>query len=376
MKLIDQLETIDNSINELVEKVENSTDVNEVKKLTEEVNALREQRKALENGEKDKMKTTQNYLETDRSALDFAELYANAKSTEAFHNSWKEKLAENGLSIEDEGQYLPKRIELEIQTVLTRSNPVFPLFKTTNQGAILYTRELTSDDEALVHIPGTKKEVQSATLKTSGIKPKMIYKMQSFDEIDKRTINNFGELYETIVAELAQRVIDKIVDLALVEGTATDGETGSAQEENGFISILTEKDTNKVIHVDGKTDLVEALEEAVDAIDAPGRKHLIVTKQQKRAIVKALRTKFPQSTFKSNNAEIAAEFGVDEIVIYNGTKTINPIVMADNAYAVDMQPLNRVEQFKIDTNTNDILVETPASGRPVLFGGIAVVDLA
>ena len=50
--------------------------------------------------------------------------------------------------------------------------------------------------------------------------------------------------------------------------------------------------------------------------------------------------------------------------------------MAEGAYAVDMQPLNRVEQFKIDTNTNDVLVETPASGRAVAFGGIAVVDLA
>lgn len=374
MKLIDKIEEINNSITELVAKVENSQDIEEVKQLTEKLNALKDEKQTLENGEINKVE--KNYLETNAASKDFATIYQNSRNTEEFHNTWNAKLEENGVKIKDEGGYLPKRIEMEIQTVLTRSNPVFPLFKVSNQGAILYTRELTSEDEAKVHVPGTQKEIQAATLKTSGVRPKMIYKMQSFDEIDKRTINNFSELYEVIVAELAQRVIDKVVDLALFEGEATDGETGTAATENGFISIKNEKDTNKVAHVDGKTDLVNALEEAVDAIDAPGKKYLIITKQQKRAIIKALRTKYPNSVFKSSNAELASEFGVDEIVIYNGTKAISPTVMAEGAYAVDMQPLNRVEQFKIDTNTNDVLVETPASGRAVAFGGIAVVDLA
>lgn len=374
MKLIDKIEKINNSITELVAKVENSQDIEEVKQLTEKLNALKDEKQTLENGEKNKVE--KNYLETNAASKDFATIYQNSRNTEEFHNAWNAKLEENGVEITDEGGYLPKRIEMEIQTVLTRSNPVFPLFKVSNQGAILYTRELTSGDEAKVHVPGTTKEVQSATLKTSGVRPKMIYKMQSFDEIDKRTINNFGELYEVIVAELAQRVIDKVVDLALFDGSATDGDDGSPEKENGFISIKNEKDTNKVAHVNGKTDLVDALEEAVDAIDAPGKKYLIITKQQKRAIIKALRTKYPNSIFKSSNAELASEFGIDEIVIYNGTKAISPTVMAEGAYAVDMQPLNRVEQFKLDTNTNNVLVETPASGRAVVFGGIAVVDLA
>lgn len=374
MKLIDKIEEINNAINDLVVKVENSQDIEEVKQLTEKLNALKDEKQTLENGERNKVE--KNYLETNAASKDFATIYQNSRNTEEFHNAWNAKLEENGVTITDDGGYLPKRIEMEIQTVLTRSNPVFPLFKISNQGAILYTRELTSEDEAKVHFPGTKKEVQAATLKTSGVRPKMIYKMQSFDEIDKRTINNFGELYEVVVAELAQRVIDKVVDLALFEGSATDGETGSPETENGFISIKNEKDTNKVVHVNGQTDLVEALEEAVDAIDAPGKKYLIITKQQKRALIKALRTKYPNSVFKSSNTELASEFGIDEIVIYNGTKAISPTVMAEGAYAVDMQPLNRVEQFKIDTNTNDVLVETPASGRAVAFGGIAVVDLA
>ena len=375
MKTIDKLEEINKELEEISKKVDASHDVDEVKELTAKANSLTMEKHKLENGEEVTMTHKVNYLETDEAVAEFVKIYSNAKNTDDFHKSWSAKLEENGIQITDEGGYLPKKTELEIQTLLTRSNPVFPLFKTTNQGAILMIRELTSDDEAKVHVPGTKKEVQSATLKTSGIKPKMIYKMQSFDEIDKRTINNFGELYDTIIAELVQNIINKIVDLSLVEGSATDGETGAPEQENGFVSVLNEKDKNKVAHVSGKSDLVEGIEEAVDSIDATGKKVLIVTKEQKRAILKALRTKYPQAQFKANNDEIASEFGLDEIVIYNGTKKISPTVMVEGAYAVDMQPLTRVEQFKLDTNTNDILVETPASGRPVVFGGIAVVDL-
>ena len=193
-------------------------------------------------------------------------------------------------------------------------------------------------------------------------------------KIDKRTIDNFDELYQLLVAELAQRVVDKVVDLALVEGSATDGETGEAANENGFISVMNETNTNKVKKINGKADLVSAVEQAVDAIDAPGKKYLVVTKAQKRDILDALRKKFPQSTFLNNNRDIANVFGVDELVIYQGTKALMPIVIAQDAYHVDMQPLNRIEQFRLDTNENDILVETPATGRPVAFGGAVVID--
>ena len=76
----------------------------------------------------------------------------------------------------------------------------------------------------------------------------------------------------------------------------------------------------------------------------------------------------------NNNRDIANVFGVDELVIYQGTKALMPIVIAQDSYHVDMQPLNRIEQFRLDTNENDILVETPATGRPVAFGGAVVID--
>ena len=375
MKLIDQIESIDNKLEELAESAKVATDVETLNTISDEIKELKSQRNQLIQTEDNMDKTVNKpYLETDRAMEDFAQLHLNSVSDAEFKKAWTEKLQQNGITVTDKDNYLPRKLELQLETVLTRSNPVYPLFKISNLGALLVTRELTSSDEARVHIPGTDKVKQAASLKVSAIKPKMIYKVQSINEIDKRTIDNYGELYNTIVSELAQRVIDKIVDLALVEGSATDGETGSSTAENGFISILNETDTNKVAHVAGKKDLVAAVEEAVDSIDAPGRKYLIVTKQQKRDIIAAVRAKWPNTTFFSTNQAIQDTFGLDGIVIYQGTKTIKPTVMAEGAYHIDHQSLARIEQFQLLRNENDILVETPATGRPVAFGGISVID--
>lgn len=377
MKLIDQIESIDNQLKDLGDKISNAEDKETIEGLMAEVKELKNAKAQLIIQTEDttvEKQLSKNYLETEQALHDFVEIQMNSRGESEIKNAWEAKLVENGVTITDKDNYLPKKLELDIQTVLTRSNPVYPIFKHTNVGAILVARDFTSDDEAKVHVPGTTKSRQTATLKVSGLKPRMVYKATSINEIDKRTIDNFSELYQLLVAELAQRVIDKIVDLALVEGSATDGETGDANAENGFISIMNETNVNKVKKINGKADLVAAVEQAVDGIDAPGKKYLVVTKAQKRDILDALRKKFPQSTFLNNNRDIANVFGVDELVIYQGTKALMPIVIAQDAYHVDMQPLNRIEQFRLDTNENDILVETPATGRPVAFGGAVVID--
>lgn len=377
MKLIDQIESIDNQLKDLGDKISNAEDKETIEGLMAEVKELKNAKAQLiikAEEETVEKQVSKNYLETEQALHDFVEIQMNSRGESEIKNAWEAKLVENGVTITDKDNYLPKKLELDIQTVLTRSNPVYPIFKHTNVGAILVARDFTSDDEAKVHVPGTTKSRQTATLKVSGLKPRMVYKATSINEIDKRTIDNFSELYQLLVAELAQRVIDKIVDLALVEGSATDGETGDANAENGFISVMNETNVNKVKKINGKADLVAAVEQAVDAIDAPGKKYLVVTKSQKRDILDALRKKFPQSTFLNNNRDIANVFGVDELVIYQGTKALMPIVIAQDAYHVDMQPLNRIEQFRLDTNENDILVETPATGRPVAFGGAVVID--
>lgn len=380
MKYIDKLEEIDNKIETLRTNVKRAETIEEIENAMAEIETLKDEKQNLLQTEDVNMhKQATNYLETDQAVHDLIEIQKNAPKRKDerdayIKNAWEAKLVENGLTITDKDSYLPKRLQLDIQTILTRPNTIFPIFKHTNLGAILVAREFTSADEAKVHKPGTQKEHQNSTLKVSKVDPRMIYKLAGINEIDKRTIENFDELYQLLVAELAQRVVDKVVDLALVEGSATESGTGSADAENGFISILNETNENKVKRIPGKTDIVAALEEAVDSIEAPGKKYLIVTKAQKRAILDAVRKKFPTTTFFNQNQTIADTFGFDELLIYQGTKPILPTVIAENAYHVDMQPLNRIEQFRLDTNENDILVETVAAGRAVEFGGIAVVD--
>lgn len=45
----------------------------------------------------------------------------------------------------------------------------------------------------------------------------MVYKLQSLAERVKRLQMSYSELYNLIVAELTQAIVNKIVDLALVE---------------------------------------------------------------------------------------------------------------------------------------------------------------
>ena len=189
MKLIDQIESIDNKLEELAESAKVATDVEALNKISAEIKELKSQRNQLIQTEDNMDKTVNKpYLETEKAMEDFAALHLNSASDAEFRKAWTEKLAQNGITVTDKDNYLPRKLELQLETVLTRSNPVYPLFKISNLGALLVTRELTSSDEAQVHIPGTDKVKQAASLKVSAIKPKMIYKVQSINEIDKRKI--------------------------------------------------------------------------------------------------------------------------------------------------------------------------------------------
>lgn len=64
----------------------------------------------------------------------------------------------------------------------------------------------------------------------------MVYKLQSIAERVKRLQMSYSDLYNLIVAELTQAIVNKIVDLALVEGDGT----------NGFKSIEKEADAKKI----------------------------------------------------------------------------------------------------------------------------------
>lgn len=314
------------------------------------------------NGEKT---MTKKYIESKNSISDFMNVLKTANNKQEVANKWNAKLAENGLEIKDESLVLPTRLVSSIESALTNTNPVFKAFKVTSVGALLVTQGLDSADEAGVHVEGTEKTVQSAVLTVDAISPSMIYKIQTIGTRAKTLNANFDEIYQTIVAELTQAIVNKAVDLALVEGDGT----------NGFVAIANEKDTKKVKKISSAT-YVDAIEDAVDFTRATaGKKYLVVTATQRKAILAEVRALNANARVRNSDAEISSEVGVDELIVYTGSKALKPTVLVDQAYHIDMKDLTKVDAFEWKTNENAILLESLSAGKAEKFATGAVITI-
>ena len=308
---------------------------------------------------------TKKYIESKNSISDFMEALKTATNKQDVKIKWNAKLAENGLEIKDESLVLPTRLVTSIESALTETNPVFKAFKLTHVGALLVTQGLDSSDEAGVHIEGTEKTVQSAVLTVDAISPAMIYKIQTIGTRAKTLNANFDEIYQTIVAELTQAIVNKAVDLALVEGNGT----------NGFVAIANEKDAKKVKKISSAT-YVDAIEDAVDFVRATaGKKYLVVTATQRKAILAEVRALNANARVRNSDVEIASEVGVDELVVYTGSKALKPTVLVDQAYHIDMKDLTKVDAFEWKTNENAILLESLSAGKAEKIGTGAVITI-
>lgn len=295
------------------EKLDAEYQANEIK-ITIAQNKLNENK----NGE---TKMTKKYIETKNSITDFMNVLKAANNKQDVKNKWNAKLAENGLEIKDESLVLPTRLVTSIETALTNTNPVFKAFKLTHVGALLVTQGLDSADEAGVHVEGTAKTVQSAVLTVDAISPAMIYKIQTISERAKQLNTNFDEIYETIVAELTQAIVNKAVDLALVEGNG----------KNGFMSLANEKDAKKVKKI-ASAKYVDGIEDAVDFVrGTAGLKYLVVTATQRKDILAEVRALNANARVRNSDAEIASELGIDELIVYTGSKALKPTVLVDQA---------------------------------------------
>lgn len=391
MNKIEKLEA-QKSINELVKrnnelkdmiKVENDVAVAEdlVKEIQDNAQKMADLTTKLGEAQEDdteeqikKGENNLNYLKSDNAVKDFFETLKASKKDNLMQD-WKAKLQENAITIKDEDLQLPRKIVDSIQTQLDDQNPVFKVFRVTHVGAVIVSQVFDSSDEAHVHVPGAKKEEQTAVLDTANIKPVMVYKLQTISELVKRLNVNYAELYDMVVAELTQAIINKVVDLALVEGD----ENGS----NGFISV--EKESAKsggsekikaIAATLGKE--IEAVEDAVDFVrGTAGQRYLIVSVADRKKFLAALRAQAGAAayTVKNDDAEIASLLGVDELIVYTGKKALKPTLLVQNAYHIDMADITKVDAFKWETNENAILIEALSSGLPELLAGGAVITL-
>ena len=362
---------VKNAIEDLpkVQELEKTLSENsiEIIKIENELNAQEEKPKG-----KAKMK---NFIESQNAVTEFFDVLKKNSGKSEIKNAWNAKLAENGVSIPDTTFQLPRKLIDSINTALLNTNPVFKVFRITNVGALLVSRSFDSSGEAQVHKDGQTKTEQAAALIINNTEPVMVYKLQSLSERVKRLHVGYSELYNLIVAELTQAIVNKIVDLALVEGDGT----------NGFKSIDKETDIKKIKKITtkakaaGTTPFANAIEDAVDFVrPTAGRRYLIIKAEDRRALLDELRqaTANAHVRIKNDDTEIASEVGVDELIVYTGTKALKPTVLVDQKYHIDMQELTKVDAFEWKTNSNMILVETLTSGHVETYNAGAVITVA
>ena len=362
---------VKNAIEDLpkVQELEKTLSENsiEIIKIENELNAQEEKPKG-----KDKMT---NFIESQNAVTEFFDVLKKNSGKSEIKKAWNAKLAENGVNIPDTTFQLPRKLIESINTTLLNTNPVFQVFRVTHVGALLVSRSFDSSGEAQVHKDGQTKTEQNAALIINNTEPVMVYKLQSISERVKRLQMSYSELYNLIVAELTQAIVNKIVDLALVEGDGT----------NGFKSIDKEGDVKKIKKITtkaksaGQTPFADAIEEAVDFVrPTAGRRYLIVKAEDRKALLDELR-QAPANAhvrIKNDDTEIASEVGVDEIIVYTGTKAVKPTVLVDQKYHIDMQDLTKVDAFEWKTNSNMILVETLTSGHVETYNAGAVITVA
>lgn len=362
---------VKNAIEDLpkVQELEKTLSENsiEIIKIENELNAQEEKPKG-------KAKMT-NFIESQNAVTEFFEVLKKNSGKSEIKNAWNAKLAENGVNIPDTTFQLPRKLIDSINTALLNTNPVFKVFRITNVGALLVSRSFDSSGEAQVHKDGQTKTEQAAALIINNTEPVMVYKLQSLSERVKRLHVGYSELYNLIVAELTQAIVNKIVDLALVEGDGT----------NGFKSIDKETDGKKIKKITtkakaaGTTPFANAIEDAVDFVrPTAGRRYLIIKAEDRRALLDELRqaTANAHVRIKNDDTEIASEVGVDELIVYTGTKALKPTVLVDQKYHIDMQELTKVDAFEWKTNSNMILVETLTSGHVESYNAGAVITVS
>lgn len=356
---------------------------------------------------KEKSKNMEKYLESQNAVADLLGIVQNSKKENVLKD-WNAKLKENGVEVdeaEDSNFFMPRKMVEAIESTLLEANPVYKVFRVTTVGALLVNGsmeagERTADNNynrAGVHKDGENKKEQSVVIKEAKVEPVMVYKLQKVAERVKQLNVNFNEIWNMLVSEITQAIVDKIVELALVEGTY--GVTG--KDENGYTSIVSEaslydeskhRTRIKPITATANTEtgvgaFQSGIESALDFIRGKaGTRYLILTSAQRTLLLNELRTTYKGALGVVANSDraIADLLGIDEMIVYAGvyesvasikeftgetddTKAkalvFKPVVIRQDAFHVDMKPLTRVEAFKWETNENALLIETLTAGH-------------
>lgn len=307
-----------------------------------------------------------NYVDTAQAVKDWADIYRNSSSKEDAEARWHDKLVENGVSVDGKTEMLPTQVDLGIQSVI-EDNPIFDIMQHVNAGTLVY-KKFDSKDTAVVRGTGynitENKAEQSATLDVKDLPQNEIYKLTS---VSYKAMKNMGsELDKFIAQELTQNVINKVVDLALYDGT------GNASDANAGFDAVVAKDS-AAVHVEYPKGSSLSTAIQANSFRATGGGATVIdnsgtsTGQQNRVLIvndsdyakilgDALKLNYPVEN-------VPKWLGVDSVIITKTTsKNYKPIVMTKNAYIVAMDNFDKFDWYNVLSNRNASEVVALANG--------------
>lgn len=307
-----------------------------------------------------------NYVDTAQAVKDWADIYRNSSSKEDAEAKWHDKLVENGVTIDGKTELLPTQVDLGIQSVI-EANPIFDIMQHVNAGTLVY-KKFDTKDTAVVRGTGynitENKTEQSATLDVKDLPQNEIYKLTT---VSYKAMKNMGSELDTFIAqELTQNVINKVVDLALYDGT------GNASDANAGFDAVVSADS-AAVHVEyPKGSSLSAAIQA-NSFRATGGGATVIdnsgasTGQQNRVLIvndsdygkilgDALKLNYPVEN-------VPKWLGVDSVIITKTTsKNYKPIVMTKNAYIVAMDNFDKFDWYNVLSNRNASEVVALANG--------------
>ena len=370
---------IENQIDTLKDKLKNSASLTDAQELDTLLNSLvgeaqasmhdiaNLQKKLDDEGDFEMNNSkVKKYQDTTQAVKDWADIYRNSASKEDAESKWRDKLVENGVSIDGKTELLPTQVDLGIQSVI-EDNPIFDIMQHVNAGTLVY-KKFSTNDTAVVrgtdyNITANKVE-QNSTLDVKDLPQNEIYKLTS---VSYKAMKNMGAQLDTFIAqELTQNVINKIVDLALYDGT------GNASDANAGFDAVAAKDS-AAVHVEYPkgTSLATAIQ--ANSFRATGGGATVIdnsgtsTGQQNRVLIVNTDdyAKILGEALKLNYQveSIPKWLGVDSVIITKTTsKNYKPIVMTKNAYIVAMDDFDKFDWYNVLSNRNTSEVVALANG--------------
>lgn len=307
-----------------------------------------------------------NYVDTTQAVKDWADIYRNSASKEDAEAKWRDKLVENGINIDGKTEMLPTQVDLGIQSVI-EANPIFDIMQHVGAGTLVY-KKFSTTDTAVVRGTGyniTENKVeQNATLDVKDLPQNEIYKLTT---VSYKAMKNMGAELDTFIAqELTQNVINKIIDLALYDGT------GNASDANAGFDAVVAKDS-AAVHVEYPKGSSLSTAIQANSFRATGGGATVIdnsgnsTGQQNRVLIvndsdyakilgDALKLNYPVEN-------VPKWLGVDSVIITKTTsKNYKPIVMTKNAYIVAMDNFDKFDWYNVLSNRNTSEVVALANG--------------